>query len=123
MHRQRQRRSRSFVHDRLQGGWVAEVDACGRTSIPGLYVVGDAGGIAGATAAEYHGELAGLAALHDLGRLDARTFRQEHDRVGARLANARRFGTAMGALMDTPGPGCSDSARDVVCRCEDVTPR
>lgn len=109
-------------YDRVQGGWVAEADACGRTSVPGLYVVGDGGGIAGAAAAEHHGELAGIAALHDLGRVDARTFRWERDRVGARLAKARRFGTAMAGLMAIRPAQVVAIPRDtVVCRCEDVT--
>jgi len=108
--------------DRARGGWVAETDACGRASVPGLYVVGDGAGIAGAAAAEHHGELAGIAALHDLGRLDESTFHRESDRVAARLGRAQRFGTAMASMMAIrPAQVAAIPHDTLVCRCEDVT--
>ena len=45
-------------YDAARGGWIAATDPWGRTSVAGLYVVGDGSGIAGAAAAEHHGELA-----------------------------------------------------------------
>jgi hypothetical protein len=109
-------------YDRVKGGWVAETDDCGRTSVAGLYVVGDGAGIAGAAAAEHHGAVAGLAALHDLGRLDDSSFRREADRMGAKLARARRFGGAMAGMMAIRPAQVAAIPRDtLVCRCEDVT--
>ena len=63
-----------MIFDRLRGGWVPRVDAFGRTSLPGLYAVGDGAGIRGAEPALAAGELAGLAAASDAGRIAAATY-------------------------------------------------
>jgi len=106
----------------VKGGWVAETDDCGRTSVAGLYVVGDGAGIAGAAAAEHHGAVAGIAALHDLGRLDMTVFRHEAERMGAKLDRAGRFGRAMAGMMAIRAAQVAAIPRDtLVCRCEDVT--
>jgi thioredoxin reductase/bacterioferritin-associated ferredoxin len=109
-------------YDLVKGGWVAETDGSGRTSVPGLYVVGDGAGIAGAAAAEHHGAVAGLAALHDLGRLDITVVRREAERLGAKLDRAARFGRAMAGMMAIRGAQVAAIPTDtLVCRCEDVT--
>ena len=105
-----------------RGGWVAATDAWGRTSVPGLYVVGDGSGIAGAAVAEHHGELAGLAAVHDLGRLPASTFAHDCNNARRRFDRARRFGGAMAGLMAIrPAQVAAIAEGTIVCRCEDVT--
>lgn len=104
------------------GGWIPELDAQLRTSVHGLYAVGDMAGIAGAAAAELRGRLAGLTAAHDLGRIDTDT----HARLGrglrAELRRAERFGSAMSEQMQIRD-GLLDSIapHTIVCRCEDVT--
>jgi thioredoxin reductase/bacterioferritin-associated ferredoxin len=104
------------------GGWVAEADADGRTSVAGLYVAGDGAGIAGAAAARAHGELAALACAHDLGRRDATTHAREQDRLQSSWRRSARFGHAMGSLMALRDGAVAGIAPDtVVCRCEDVT--
>lgn len=109
-------------YDAARGGWVAVTDACGRASVPGLFVVGDGGGISGAAAAEYHGELAGLAAAHGLGRVAAAAFERERRTIQRRFERARRFGGAMAELMAIrPAQVAAISAETIVCRCEDVT--
>ena len=109
-------------YDLVKGGWVAETDGSGRTSVPGLYVVGDGAGIAGAAAAEHHGAVVSLAALHDLGRLDMTVARREAERLGAKLDRAARFGRAMAGMMAIRGAQVAAIPRDtLVCRCEDVT--
>lgn len=109
-------------YDAAAGGWIVASEECGLTSVPGLYVVGDGSGIAGAAAAEHHGELAGLAAMHALGRVDATAFAQARARVQRRLRNARRFGRAMAGLMALrPAQVAAVPGDTVVCRCEDVT--
>ncbi|MBC9207991.1 FAD-dependent oxidoreductase, partial [Roseomonas aerophila] len=62
--------------DRTLGGWVPQVDAEGRTSIPGLFAVGDGALLRGQAPAVHAGRLAGLAAAHDAGRSDAAAFAQ-----------------------------------------------
>lgn len=100
------------------GGWIPLVDRDLRTSVAGLYVAGDAAGIAGAAAAVERGRLAGLAAAADAGAVNKAIL------VGPRRAAARaaRFGSAM-ALIMAPRPGLLDLVpiEGIVCRCEDVT--
>ena len=111
-------------YDAAQGGWIAATDPWGRTSVAGLYVVGDGSGIAGATAAEHHGELAALAALHDSGRLPVATFERESAPARRRLDSARRFGRVMAGMMALrPAQVAAIPEETIVCRCEDVTRR
>lgn len=106
----------------LQGGWIADADADGRTSVAGLYVAGDGAGIAGAAAAGAHGELVALACAHDLGRVDAAADARERDRLRSQWRRCARFGRAMAGLMALRDGAVAGIAPDtVVCRCEDVT--
>jgi NADPH-dependent 2,4-dienoyl-CoA reductase/sulfur reductase-like enzyme len=110
----------AFVATR--GGWVPLLDAWQRSSVPRLFAAGDCAGIAGAAAAPHTGEIAALAALHDLGRLDPIRATAAAAAPRRALAAARRFGGAMAALM-TPSPAlvAAIPADCTVCRCEDVT--
>src|SRR5439155_9116712 len=73
-------------------------------------------------AAEHHGTLAGVAALHDLGRLPAADFERECAAARRLHDKAMRFGGAMAALMAIRPAQVAAIARDtIVCRCEDVT--
>jgi bacterioferritin-associated ferredoxin len=103
-------------------GWCPVLDGDGRSARAFFYVAGDAGGIHGAVPAALQGELAGLAAAHDLGRLAASAYRPRAERLRRELARARRFGAAMAGLMaPRPGQLADIPAATVVCRCEDVT--
>lgn len=106
-----------------QGGWIADADADGRTSVAGLYVAGDGAGIAGAAAAGAHGELVALACARDLGRgLNAAADARERDRLRSQWRSCARFGHAMAGLMALRDGAVAGIAPDtVVCRCEDVT--
>ena len=110
------------LFDPARGGWFARRDGDGRTSVTGLSVAGDGGGIAGAAAAALDGRLAGLAAARDLGALSP----EAHEAAAAPLrqqsARAHRFGEAMGGLMALrPGQVDAIPQEAIVCRCEDVT--
>ncbi len=104
------------------GGWVADVDELGRTNVPHLYVAGDAAGVEGAAAAPLAGRLAALAAVHDLGRLDATHLARRSDPFVARRRGVARFGKAMAGLARLRS-GLLDAATPdtIICRCEDVT--
>ncbi|MEZ5842686.1 MAG: NAD(P)/FAD-dependent oxidoreductase [Hyphomicrobiaceae bacterium] len=109
-------------YDRLAGGWVPVLDACGRTSISGLYATGDGAAIRGAAPALVSGALAGLAAARDSGRIDNEVF----ERLSQPLKNdARRlapFARAVASMMALRPAQVADIAPDtIVCRCEDVT--
>lgn len=103
------------------GGWVPDQDAFGRTSVDGLLVAGDGGGVRGAAAAALAGKLAGLTVARDLGHLDRPSFDAQTPSLQAALARACRFGGAM-AAMTAPRAGdvAALSAETIVCRCEDV---
>jgi NADPH-dependent 2,4-dienoyl-CoA reductase/sulfur reductase-like enzyme len=105
--------------DDAQLCWTPDTDRWGELDVPGFFVAGDGGGIAGALAAACQGTLAGLAAAHQLGHLDA----AERDRravpVRARLATQRAVRPFIDALYR---PKLRVPADDVlVCRCEEVT--
>ncbi len=104
-----------------EGGWVATHDELFRTSLPGLYVAGDVAGIAGAKAAALRGELAGLAAAYDLGKVSRDDWARAMSTPRRRLRRAERFGSAMSQLMKLrPGLVGTITGDTVVCRCEDV---
>jgi NADPH-dependent 2,4-dienoyl-CoA reductase/sulfur reductase-like enzyme len=81
-------------------------DAWMRTSVPGVLVAGDAGGIVGPEAACAQGRLAGRTAALDAG-----------------LPADQTAGSAMPTTDQRPRAGlyALADARTVVCRCEDVT--
>jgi bacterioferritin-associated ferredoxin len=103
-------------------GWVAERDDTLAASAPHVWLAGEVGGIGGAAVAEFQGRLAGLAAAHALGRLDAATWEAEAARMQAGIARAGRAAAAM-AWMMRPRPAMADgiTAETIVCRCEDVS--
>ncbi len=105
-----------------RGGWTPVRDSDLRSSVGRVYVAGDGGGIAGAAAAFLQGQLAGLAAAHDLGRITKDTFRASSAPLRAALGRAERFGHGMARLMALrPGQIEDVPADTIVCRCEDVT--
>lgn len=110
------------VFEAGRGGWVPVRDGDFRTTVARLYVVGDGAGISGAAAAVLQGRIAGLAAAHDLGKLDRPGFARAAAPFRQALAKAERFGRAMSQVMAIR-PGIVDSipAETIVCRCEDVT--
>jgi len=102
--------------------WLPRIDAWGETSVPGIFVAGDGGGIAGARAAEPSGRLAALQAAHALGRID--TSRRDSTALALRRDLARH--TAIRPFLDAfyrPADAMRRPADDdtVVCRCEEVT--
>jgi NADPH-dependent 2,4-dienoyl-CoA reductase/sulfur reductase-like enzyme len=105
--------------DEAQRCWRPALDEWGNTSLDGIAVAGDGGGIAGAEAAALAGRIAGIEAVHRLGKLDA----------GARAAPLRRelsTHLAVRPLLDVlfrPSPEILNppDAATIVCRCEEVT--
>jgi D-hydroxyproline dehydrogenase subunit alpha len=94
----------------LAGDAVAH-DAEMRTSVPHVYVAGEAAGVGGADLAVLEGSVAGRAAAGAA--------------VPAVLDRRRRHGVRFAELLDAlfaPGPGLAELARPdtVLCRCEDV---
>ncbi|WP_439579863.1 NAD(P)/FAD-dependent oxidoreductase, partial [Elioraea sp.] len=86
-------------YDADRGGWFAERDGSLATSLPGLWLVGEVGGIGGAAVAVLQGELAGLAVAHALGRLDEASYPRDARRLRVSLRRAERVGGAMARMM------------------------
>ncbi len=106
--------------DQGQACWKPVLDAWGQTSIPGVLVAGDSGGIGGATAAALSGTLAALEAARQMGRLSA----EQRDALAtpARLSRARHL--AVRPLLDAlfpPRPMGAVADATILCRCEEVT--
>ena len=99
-----------------RGGWVPVLDSMGRSTVPLLYVAGDAGGIGTSSSAAVSGRLAALAALDDLGLLDPTAPLQ------GQLGALKPSHADLAALM-RPDPALALAIPPVcvVCPCEGVT--
>lgn len=106
--------------DETQLCFCPVLDADGRTSVPGISVVGDGAGIGGAEAAAERGRLAALAVVKELA--PATTGLPDEHGVRARLAQAMRGRAFLDRLFRPADqfriPGDADT---IVCRCEEVT--
>lgn len=93
----------------------------GETSLAGVFVAGDGGGIGGALAAERAGRLGALEAVRQLGLISP----SERDKAAGPIRRALRRDLAIRPFLDAiypPAPEILAPADDVlVCRCEEVT--
>lgn len=71
------------------GGLVPKVDACGATSIPGIFAAGDVAGIEEASSAMIGGRIAGLSAALRGGYLAQEDYEQKCSEMKASLAQLR----------------------------------
>ena len=97
------------------------VDAWGGSTLPGLWIAGDAGGIAGADAAGPRGALAALAAANALGRFDAAERDRKARPFRAALARALRGRAFLDALYRPLEAFRVPTDATIACRCEEVT--
>jgi D-hydroxyproline dehydrogenase subunit alpha len=96
------------------GHLATETDNDGRTSVGGVFAVGDGASLGGARVAMARGRLAGLAAARELG-LDA----PDDAKTRAALARALAFQDALWRVFRPPPPAALADAT-IVCRCEEV---
>ena len=101
------------------GGWIPVVGADLETSVPGLFVAGDGGGVSGADAAPISGELAAIGVARrfakDVGAGEAKS-------LAARWRKSAAFGAAMSALAMPPvGAVALIASEATVCRCEGLS--
>jgi len=107
--------------DPVQLCWRPRLGAWGETSVEGVAIAGDGGGINGAEAAEHLGHLAALGAAHRLGAIDAAArdgAARESRAMLRRLAGARRFVDAL--YRPARGQRVPKDDATLVCRCEEV---
>ncbi len=105
----------------LRGDAVAHDDDMA-TSVPGVYVAGEASGVGGADLAVVEGELAGWMAAADANGHEHPVAHPGLPAVRAKRAKLAGFAGILGELFD-PRPGLLTLARPdtILCRCEDVT--
>ena len=108
--------------DEVQDCFTPTVDSWYESSIPGVAVVGDSGGIAGAGAAETQGRLGALAALYALGLIDVvKRDAREHP-LRRQLARQLCIRPFLDAAFAPAGEYLAPKDESVtVCRCECVT--
>jgi len=105
-----------------QRHWRPIVDKWGNTSINGVAIAGDAAGIAGASAAEVSGTLAGLETAFSLKMITE----QERDLKAKPLQKILAKETHIRPFLDylyKPSPDLlvPSDRKTIVCRCEEVT--
>ena len=111
-----------LIYSERAGGWVTRHDDDQRTSVTGVYVAGEVGGIGGADVAEAEGKLAALSALRSLGKVKPEALRQQEKQVRKTLAQARKFAELTSDMLALK-PALFDLMTDdtIVCRCEETT--
>ena len=109
-----------LVWDSVQLCFAPRLDAWGNSSIDGVLIAGDAGGIGGARAAEHAGRLAGCEVLRRLGRIDV----AQRDALAGSDQRARQAHLAIRRFLDVlyaPRDDILHPADNVtVCRCEEI---
>jgi len=108
--------------DEHRGHLVAVRDEHGRTTVDGIAVVGDGGGIGGGRVAVAQGVLAGIDASRGLGAGDQGALGLQERRAQKTLRRQARFQRALWTLYDAPllvDQLATDET--LICRCEEVT--
>ncbi|MCP4328680.1 MAG: FAD-dependent oxidoreductase [Alphaproteobacteria bacterium] len=109
-------------YDRSRGQLVTRRDADCRTSVAGVFAVGDCCGLGGAQAAMAEGIIAGVAAIEAAGGAVTAAAARERKAARRSLARQRRFQSALWTLFAAPRPDIQlADAETIVCRCEEVT--
>jgi NADPH-dependent 2,4-dienoyl-CoA reductase/sulfur reductase-like enzyme len=111
-----------LVYEEPRGGWIPRRDGDLRTSVPGIWVAGDGGGVSGALAAEAEGSRVGLAVARRLGALTEQAWRTRSASIDRQLSRLRRFRDALERLHRLRrGLETLASPGTLVCRCEELT--
>lgn len=112
----------THAFDAALGGWHVVTDQHQATSIAGLFVCGDAAGIAGAAAAPWSGRVAAVAVDRHLGRVSAAEALAAATPMYAARDRAARFGVAMTRVADGgDGIVAAIAPTTPVCLCEQVS--
>ncbi len=102
---------------------VPVLDAWGETSLPGLFVAGDAGGIGGAAIAAIRGERTALRVAHRAGRIDYAQLQERDKTAGLQMRRHEQIRPFLNAVF-TPRKAIHVPGDDVIiCRCEELTAR
>ncbi len=112
----------AHAFDAARGGWHVVTDQHQATSIAGLFVCGDAAGIAGAAAAPWSGRVAAAAVDRHLGRVSVAEALSATTPLHAARDRAARFGRAMTQVAEGgDGVIAAMAPGTPVCLCEQVS--
>jgi hypothetical protein len=107
--------------DAAQRSFRPQLDAWGNSSVDGVQIAGDNGGIIGAQAAELSGGLAALAAAFSLQKISADDRDRQARPLRAKMKRHLGARPFLDALYRVPqvvaAPGEPDT---IVCRCEEI---
>ena len=108
--------------NRYFGGWIACRNEYMETSIPGIFVVGDGGGIEGGLVAAEEGRIAGIKVCQKLGYITEDEAITCCSSISRRLKCLRRFVSAVNHISAIRA-GLFSQTKDevVVCTCEEIT--
>lgn len=108
--------------DEVQLCWVPKRNDVFELDVPGFFVVGDGGGIAGAKAAATQGEICGLEIARRHGKIRDAEFSRLAANLRARLSQQLHIRPFLDSLY-RPSDATRVPADDdvLVCRCEEVT--
>lgn len=112
-----------FEFDHAQRAFLPVRDESGRSSIPGVYIAGDGGGIMGADASELAGELAAFALIADIDiQLLLPADLQHIQTLKSRLTTSSKFRVGLDRAFPFP-ENWADNIQDdvIICRCEEIT--
>jgi len=111
-----------LIHDPCCGGVVPVHNDDMETSRTGVFVAGEAAGVAGAKAAEYQGRIAGIHAARQLGKGMSAETEGRLQAARRHLRKEMRFARALNEVFAVK-PGILDLVTDetVICRCEEIT--
>ena len=104
-----------------QQSWRPALDGTGQSSVQNIFVAGDAGGIAGATAAHLSGKRAALAAMVSLGLAAEGDLVALTSQTGRDLRREIKLRTVLDQLYPTAFSNPSFADELTICRCEGVT--
>jgi NADPH-dependent 2,4-dienoyl-CoA reductase/sulfur reductase-like enzyme len=107
----------ALAHDPLCGGWYAEVDQSGATSVAGVYAIGETRGIGGVEAALCDGVIAAAAIVATHGRTPSPDLARAADAARVRRTKFLSAARALAAWSRAEIPTDVDA---VLCRCEAV---
>jgi NADPH-dependent 2,4-dienoyl-CoA reductase/sulfur reductase-like enzyme len=102
--------------------WMPVTDTWGQTSIEGIFIAGDGGGIDGAKAAEQAGKLSALQVCHELNKIDATTRNHAATPIRSALLYEWRVRPFLDVMYRPENPFRIPYQDDVLaCRCEEVS--
>jgi thioredoxin reductase len=112
----------AVAYDHVAQTWRPKRSSVFESTVPGIFIVGDGAGIAGAVVAVEEGRVAGLAVAEQLGRIRVDAARQRRSSHLSRLRTLERFRRAVErAYALRPGFFELWTPATVACRCEEVT--